>query len=785
MKRNYVNRDYAGFLAELTAHIKETRPDLFSDFSTASLGQLLVEMLSFVGDTVSFGQDAAISEVFLSTCRRYESALDFAASVGYTPRPFSASTAVLRSQDIPTSLVTYGGTIAKKSFLRGDNGYQYEILEDVVIPPGQSVVRLTVVEGNTFTETFTLTNVKGQTIIVANPRVADGSWVVFVGDPDVPSNQWSQVDNVLLETTPSNTFDVAFDATGRLTIRFGDGTAGQIPVGVATVTYRSCNGLAGNSPANSIKGVLRAQLTSPGTGIIAVPFVNYDVQSAIAGTTQFQSGEPIGTTTASTTFSAALAHTPLVSGQAQITFIFPGAGGLIVLQDDGNGALSVVSNTTGHSSPVSSSQIVYSTGQIALTFSFTLPAGAGVTADYQFFSASDPTQVSIIGAATGGNDRESLNELRNNIPAFVRSQDRLITQDDYTKGLLRLSGCSLAFVDNWPAGYSGNVVRLYVWSQEGAFLSGIALDGSSVSVPYTRYAQASTTLVTSVQAFLKSRTTLTVHHVIYRPVILWVDLYLGQVTFDKRYAQADVRLNILTALVTVAEQSTGFALRLADIVEAVRAVPGVLYFNIPRIVTGLVDTSSTPEVQGATGSSTPTVAGVLEHPTIEPGSVTVTVTQGSTNIVCEDNGAGGFNVIAGGVSIISSAINYITGDWTITFDATLIDNSPYYATYRDTNEDFRGAQYVTVGDSENPDRWPPPGIGSPPFTDGKPLATTGSTNRYAPLIDIVVSQTLSNVFLYDDTWLFNNTITYGTIASSNADIRCINLRRAVFDLLPV
>lgn len=785
MTTSFTNRDYAGLVEQLKAHVKQTRPDLFSDFTDASLGLLLIEMLATVGEIVSFGQDAAVSETFLATCRRYDSALAFAKSVGYVPRPYTAATATMRSLEFPTALLIYGGSILKGESLRGDNGLTYEVAEDYTISPNQGVVRLLVVEGTSHEETFVLSSQRSQTVTSSAPRVAGDSWEVWVGDTSVPANLWTETDSVLLETTASQTYDVSFDAEGRVIIRFGDGSAGAVPSGVATLRYRTCNGSAGNAPAKSIRGNLRVAVATPVPSTTTVQFENYETQATTVGGTQLQSGEYLGDTDGTPVINVVIAHIPAVAGQVQVTVTLAGAAGVVVLKDDGAGGFTIVSNTTALS--LVSGAISYSSGAISLSFSANVDVGGTIIADYAFFVSSDASQVTVVGAATGGADRESLAELRVNIPVYVRTQDRLLTIDDYRKGLMRIAGVALAFVDNWAAAYSGNVVRLYMWARETAQLIAKQSSGAYIQVPYTRYAQAAAPTVQAAQSFVKPRTVLTVHHIIYRPEMMWVDIYLGEVSFDKRYALATVREDIAKAVALVGENSTGFALRLADIIDSVREVRGVLWFNPTRIVTGYRDVSSVPEALGATTGGQ-SISGTLTMTTVSPGSVVLTIEQGTVAIVCYDNGVGGWAVQSGSATIVeaSSTIDYETGAFTITFSLplALVANQPFYATYRDVRNDYRAAQYVTTGDPVSPDPYPPPDSGNTPFTDGKPLGSSGFQNRYPPLQDIVIDQTVSQSYFYDETYLYNDEITYSSVARNVNDVRCINIRQVFFDLIP-
>lgn len=784
---SYTGRDYAGALESLIALVRETRPDVLSDLTDANLGRMLIELAAATIDQISFGQDAAAAEVFLSTCSRYESALAFAKSVGYIPRPYTSATATLISVgDLPTPVSTYGGIVRKGQRIVGANNLAYEVTEDTAIAAGANTLRVIVLEGVSYEEEFAPLNTRNRVITVAQSKVADNSWAVFVGDTSDPNNEWEQVDSVLLETEPSNTYDVAFDAAGRLQVRFGDNAAGAIPAQDATIRYRTCNGADGNGPARSIRGTVKVELNSPGVGLVGVECENYEAQPQTVGGTQFQSGEQVGLTNGSPTVSFVLAHSPVVPGQVLVTIAT--SSGNVTLRDDNNGQFSVISNTTGRS--LVSSTIVYSSGSCALTFDGGLATNGPVNADYSFFVQADATQVVIVGAATGGDDRESLDELRVNVANFVRTQDRLITAEDYRKGLTRVAGVELSFADVWASSYNGNVVRLYVWAKESATVTARASTGVTVTVPYTRYARAADATVLAVQDFIKPRTLLTVHHVVYRPDIAWVNLYLGTISYDRRMPQATVREDIAKAIAKVFESFDGFSVLLAEIYNAVRDVRGVLQFNVERMTMGFKDHSSVPEAQTSTSGGA-SVSGTLTTLPLSPESVIITIRQSADlAIVLTDDGAGSFVVSEGSATLVSSSIDYITGAWTATFSAALVSGQEVSAVYNDVQFDYRRVQNSAYNDPVATDFWPPPtGDFGTPFEDGKPLVWSGAgypneTRQYAPLADINLTPITGSAHFYDETYLYNDEIFYDSVAVEADNVRAINVRRVEFDLNP-
>lgn len=782
----YTNRDFAGLKSELSNFVKNTNLAVWSDFFQSNLGVVLIDMLAYIGDIESFGQDSVAVETFLSTCKRYESALAFAKSVGYVPRPRTAASAPCRSVSIPTTLVTNGGIVRAGGVLTSDAGLSYELLAPVTVPIGATSINLSVVEGVSRSETLTPTNSKNQVFTSAEGNVADASWEVWVGPTTNPLNLWTQVDFVQLESTPTQTYSVAFDAAGRLVVTFGDDAAGQIPTQTITVRYRTCAGSAGNTSAGSINGNLIADVTGGGTA--SVPFQNYDASSAASGGTSLQSGEVVGTTTGlSVTSSFVLSKPPLVAGQVNIVITLPGAGGSITLKDDSAGAWTVIANTTIYT--LMSSALSYSSAVGSLTFDAPLPAGVPIIADYYFYPAPDENAVVILGAATGGEDAESLTELRTTIPAYIRSQDRLVTLSDYQSQLTRVAGVALSYAELWVASYTGNVVNLYAWSAEPVTFFSQDDFGGTASALYTRYTPISTATVRAIQQFVRDRTLLTVHHVVYQPDILWVDVYLGDVNYDGRYARAQVMTAITQAIVAVFQDSSGFAIRLSDLYRACENALGVNHFELLRITTGYRSEDSAPEELGATLAN-PSVSGTLSYRRITPGTVVVTIPQGAADIVLKDlSGDGTLEITSGPGALISATVDYVTGAVAITFTANLVSGFTWYATYRDVVADYRADQNVVINNLPNDggDLWPPSDTSpataypaTPPYKDGLPITagpyTSGTPLTYNPLRDVLIDRVVLTANFYDDTYLYDDEIYYDSTGVTVGTVRCINLR---------
>ena len=101
----YVNRDFASLRNALIEYSKTYFPNTYSDFSENSPGMLFMEMASYVGDVLSFYQDNQIQENFIQYARQTNNLYLLAYMLGYTPKVTGVATVdVDFYQQVPAKL---------------------------------------------------------------------------------------------------------------------------------------------------------------------------------------------------------------------------------------------------------------------------------------------------------------------------------------------------------------------------------------------------------------------------------------------------------------------------------------------------------------------------------------------------------------------------------------------------------------------------------------------------------------------------------------------------------
>ena len=95
IKRNltYLNKDFTEFRNSLINYSRTYFPTTYNDFSPSSPGMMLIEMASYVGDVMSFYLDNQYQETFLQYARQANNVFDLAYMFGYKPKVTGVATA--------------------------------------------------------------------------------------------------------------------------------------------------------------------------------------------------------------------------------------------------------------------------------------------------------------------------------------------------------------------------------------------------------------------------------------------------------------------------------------------------------------------------------------------------------------------------------------------------------------------------------------------------------------------------------------------------------------------
>lgn len=84
---DYTSRDFQKIKKDLLNYAKRYYPDTYKDFNEASFGSLVLDLVSYVGDNLSFYLDYNANESFINTSLEYDTVLMHAKQLGYKHNP--------------------------------------------------------------------------------------------------------------------------------------------------------------------------------------------------------------------------------------------------------------------------------------------------------------------------------------------------------------------------------------------------------------------------------------------------------------------------------------------------------------------------------------------------------------------------------------------------------------------------------------------------------------------------------------------------------------------------
>lgn len=88
---NYTNRDFDSIRNDLINYVKKYYPEQYKDFNEASFGSIMLDLVSYVGDMLSYHADFNFNESNIDTVVKFENAVAAAKRMGYKYSPTYAS----------------------------------------------------------------------------------------------------------------------------------------------------------------------------------------------------------------------------------------------------------------------------------------------------------------------------------------------------------------------------------------------------------------------------------------------------------------------------------------------------------------------------------------------------------------------------------------------------------------------------------------------------------------------------------------------------------------------
>jgi hypothetical protein len=245
---DYTSKDFEALKKRLESLLRSVFPT-WTDHQLINFGNILEEMFCFVGDVLSFNQDANARESrFLSVTQR-RNLLALVKLIDYQPSLASAATVdqVFVFTDLVADVNLLAGQIIKTE---GESPIEFQLLSAATATVAAPTVTVSAEHSKTEEQVEQGSGEADQAITLSETPFFD--IVSVVGDS---SGEWTQVDNFLSSGPTDQHFAVKLDNNDKATLIFGNGTAGAMPSDVLTITYKVGGGAVGNVAAASLTKV--------------------------------------------------------------------------------------------------------------------------------------------------------------------------------------------------------------------------------------------------------------------------------------------------------------------------------------------------------------------------------------------------------------------------------------------------------------------------------------------------------------------------------------------------
>ena len=158
---SYASRDFETIKQSLTNYAKRYYPSTFKDFNEASFGALMLDLVSYIGDELSFYTDYQANESFLDSAMEYDNVIRLSQQLGYkVPGAVTTTGTITFYILIPASTSTgepntnYLPILQRGLTLSSDSGAIYTLNENVDFAAANNEITVAKVDPDTGVPTW-------------------------------------------------------------------------------------------------------------------------------------------------------------------------------------------------------------------------------------------------------------------------------------------------------------------------------------------------------------------------------------------------------------------------------------------------------------------------------------------------------------------------------------------------------------------------------------------------------------------------------------------------------
>jgi hypothetical protein len=215
---DYTSRDFNSIKESLVDYAKRYYPEVYQDFNEASFGSLMMDMVSYVGDVMSFYLDYQVNESFLTTAIEQKNVINLSRQMGYKYQQVATSSGeitlyvLVPANDLGLGPdLSYAPIIREGSTFSSESGANFILTEDIRFDDPANEVVAGRIDGATGVPSFYAIRAKGkiisgtileQTISVGDYQrfrklvLRDDNVVEILSVEDSDGNEYYQVENL-------------------------------------------------------------------------------------------------------------------------------------------------------------------------------------------------------------------------------------------------------------------------------------------------------------------------------------------------------------------------------------------------------------------------------------------------------------------------------------------------------------------------------------------------------------------------------------------------------------
>lgn len=244
----YSGLDFNTISDELYTQIQVNYATTYNDFAVSSLGIMLLDIFAFGLSGLAWYLDRRATDLFLSTGRTTKSVARAARQLGYKMSPATASSVDIELTPTTSQIFSIPFPIGYQ--LTSPDGSYWESGQAYTWPASNTATQtITFSQTQTLQAVFTSDGTVNQVFNISN--LPTDTFLVGPGSDNVSQvvvtvNGVTWTENPLLTFGATNQFEIGYQDSPP-TLRFGDGTAGNVPATNAQIrlTFKASRGTAG------------------------------------------------------------------------------------------------------------------------------------------------------------------------------------------------------------------------------------------------------------------------------------------------------------------------------------------------------------------------------------------------------------------------------------------------------------------------------------------------------------------------------------------------------------